>query len=172
MSQAHSIRTARPGFRPGGQRRDREESLESWKVSLETFPKICHNKTASCSAGRSHMERYRSGRNELDSKSCDPFIKTAYFHTETYRSGRNELDSKSSCPQGHVGSNPTVSAIKPLKTQCFQGLPLFLNQFSDMPKTQNGAHGARACGARPANEIFGIFLPWCPNGARHLKSGL
>lgn len=29
---------------------------------------------------------------------------------ETYRSGHNELDSKSSCPQGHVGSNPTVSA--------------------------------------------------------------
>ena len=56
------------------------------------------------------MERYRSGRKEFDSKSCDPFIKTAYFHTETYRSGRNELDSKSSCPQGHVGSNPTVSA--------------------------------------------------------------
>ena len=24
---------------------------------------------------------------------------------EMYRSGRNELDSKSSCPQGHVGSN-------------------------------------------------------------------
>ena len=29
---------------------------------------------------------------------------------ETYRSGHNELDSKSSCPPGHVGSNPTVSA--------------------------------------------------------------
>ena len=43
--------------------------------------------------------------------------------------------SKSSCPQGHVGSNPTVSAIKSLKTLGFQGLSLFLNQFSDMPKT-------------------------------------
>lgn len=32
---------------------------------------------------------------------------------ETYRSGRNELDSKSGCPQGHVGSNPTVSAKSP-----------------------------------------------------------
>ena len=31
---------------------------------------------------------------------------------EMYRSGRNELDSKSSCPQGHVGSNPTVSVVK------------------------------------------------------------
>ena len=31
---------------------------------------------------------------------------------ETYRSGHNELDSKSSCPQGHEGSNPSVSALK------------------------------------------------------------
>lgn len=30
---------------------------------------------------------------------------------EAYRSGHNELDSKSSCPQGHVGSNPTASAM-------------------------------------------------------------
>lgn len=31
---------------------------------------------------------------------------------ETYRSGHNEPDSKSGCPQGHVSSNLTVSAIK------------------------------------------------------------
>ena len=31
--------------------------------------------------------------------------------TEEYRSGCNELHSKCSCPQGHVGSNPTSSAI-------------------------------------------------------------
>ena len=37
---------------------------------------------------------------------------------ETYRSGRNELDSKSSCPKGHVGSNPTVSAIKAKQYRC------------------------------------------------------
>ena len=30
---------------------------------------------------------------------------------ETYRSGHNEPDSKSGCPQGHVSSNLTVSAI-------------------------------------------------------------
>ena len=29
---------------------------------------------------------------------------------EAYRSGCNELHSKCSCPQGHVGSNPTASA--------------------------------------------------------------
>ena len=34
---------------------------------------------------------------------------------EEYRSGHNELDSKSSCPRGHVGSNPTSSAKKPMK---------------------------------------------------------
>ena len=62
-----------------------------------------------------YMQTYRSGHNGADSKSCDPFIKTAYFYTEWYRSGRNELDSKSSCPQGHVGSNPTHSARKSLK---------------------------------------------------------
>ena len=48
------------------------------------------------------MQRYRSGHNGADSKSCDSFIKTAYFHTETYRSGRNELDSKSSCTRGNL----------------------------------------------------------------------
>ena len=40
---------------------------------------------------------------------------------ETYRSGCNELDSKSSCPQGHVGSNPTASATNPLSLNGFKG---------------------------------------------------
>ena len=31
-------------------------------------------------------------------------------NTERYRSGRNGGASKASCPQGHVGSNPTLSA--------------------------------------------------------------
>ena len=38
-----------------------------------------------------------------------PVLKIKYL--ETYRSGHNEHDWKSCCPQnGHVGSNPTVSA--------------------------------------------------------------
>ena len=41
---------------------------------------------------------------------------------EAYRSGRNELDSKSSCPQGHVGSNPTASAKNPAEIKCFSGV--------------------------------------------------
>ena len=38
---------------------------------------------------------------------------------ETYRSGHNENDSKSFCLHGHVGSNPTVSALFP-ETNCFR----------------------------------------------------
>ena len=33
-----------------------------------------------------------------------------FEYLEMYRSGHNELDSKSSCPQGHMGSNPIISA--------------------------------------------------------------
>ena len=36
---------------------------------------------------------------------------------ETYRSGHNGADSKSVCGQPHVGSNPTVSAIKPYSSR-------------------------------------------------------
>ncbi len=35
----------------------------------------------------------------------------AVLPAERYRSGRNGGASKASCPQGHVGSNPTLSAI-------------------------------------------------------------
>ena len=31
------------------------------------------------------------------------------MHTERYRSGHNEAVLKTVCPQGHVGSNPTLS---------------------------------------------------------------
>lgn len=40
-------------------------------------------------------------RRELYNKNC----------SETYRSGCNEPHSKCGCPQGHVGSNPTVSVF-------------------------------------------------------------
>ena len=45
----------------------------------------------------------------------------AHSQLQRYRSGRNELDSKSSCPQGHVGSNPTASATNPLSLNGFKG---------------------------------------------------
>lgn len=34
---------------------------------------------------------------------------------QSYRRGHNELDSKSSCPNRHVGSNPTDCAIVQIK---------------------------------------------------------
>ena len=50
-------------------------------------------------------------------KGLDMDGKFRYNHTcvklsvEKYRSGRNEPHSKCGCPKGHVGSNPTFSAI-------------------------------------------------------------
>ena len=35
---------------------------------------------------------------------------TAKYNSEWYRSGHNEAVLKTVCPQGHVGSNPTLSA--------------------------------------------------------------
>ena len=69
----------------------------------------------------SYTERYRSGHNGTDSKSCYLCLKLNNYTVETYRSGHNEPDSKSGSPQGLVGSNPTVSATKALKTLRFQG---------------------------------------------------
>lgn len=66
---------------------------------------------------------------------------------ERYRSGRNELDSKSSCPQGHVGSNPTRSATKALEMLGFQGFSSALLCLTLILTCQNGAHGALICGA-------------------------
>ena len=65
-------------------------------------------------------EAYRSGHNELDSKSCYLCLKLNNYTMETYRSGHNEPDSKSGSPQGLVGSNPTVSATKPWKHCVFK----------------------------------------------------
>ena len=61
---------------------------------------------------------------------------------EAYRSGRNELDSKSSCPQGHVGSNPTASATNPLSLNGFKGFLFLRVARSEGANLRNGAHGA------------------------------
>ena len=45
-------------------------------------------------------------------------------YTETYRSGHNENDSKSFCLHGHMGSNPTRSAIE--KSSNHAGFWIFL----------------------------------------------
>ena len=63
-----------------------------------------YNFTCSCLYGQGNLKPFArtisgSGRLQI-------------HQMEMYRSGHNELDSKSSCPQGHVGSNPTVSVIR------------------------------------------------------------
>ena len=73
-----------------------------------------------------NMETYRSGHNGHDSKSCCFLQKLNIFYTERYRSGHNGADSKSVCEQSHAGSNPALSANKPLKTLRFQGFSLCL----------------------------------------------
>ena len=51
-------------------------------------------------------------------------------HTERYRSGHNEAVLKTVCPQGRVGSNPTLSVIREKdlgvwrSTQVAEGAPL------------------------------------------------
>ena len=69
-------------------------------------------------------------------------LKVFYLHN-------SPNNSKSSCPQGHVGSNPTRSATNPLKTLDFQGV--FFCPVGDGldEKSENGAHGALICGAEP-----------------------
>ena len=57
-------------------------------------------------------------------------------------------DSKCSCPQGHVGSNPTASAIKALKTLCFRGFFFCSGSIYFGENNSNGALGAPLCGAQ------------------------
>ena len=61
---------------------------------------------------------------------------------EVYRSGHNELDSKSSCPQGHVGSNPTASATNPLNLNGFKGFLFLCVAQIEGAILRNGARGA------------------------------
>ena len=74
---------------------------------------------------------------------------------ETYRSGHNEPDSKSGSPQGLVGSNPTVSATKALKTLRFQGFSLAFCGALFCWVFWNGALGALICGA-PQRLLYAI----------------
>ena len=50
------------------------------------------------------------------------FLGKSFFFPQGWN---NDTDSKSGSPQGLVGSNPTASATKALKTLCFQGFFLF-----------------------------------------------
>ena len=74
---------------------------------------------------------------------CRPAdAKKAYTFMQRYRSGHNELDSKSSCPQGHVGSNPTRCATSE------QALYRLLRLFS------KGRARSRRCASFPHRNRF------------------
>ena len=59
-------------------------------------------------------------------------------HTEleSYRSGHNEAVLKTVCPRGHVGSNPTLSALK--KETC---IGVWLIQVFLRQDTRSGSFG-------------------------------
>ena len=95
--------------------------------------------------------------------------KSEYLYMEAYRSGCNELHSKCSCPQGHVGSNPTASAIKALKTLCFRGFFFCSGSIYFGENNSNGALGAPLCGARLilyhthyTRKMYTVVPQWCP----------
>ena len=50
-------------------------------------------------------------------------------YMEEYRSGHNEAVLKTVCPQGRVGSNPTLSAY----------IHFYLGNFGEVPKLAEGA---------------------------------
>ena len=111
--------------------------LVFWSVCsfpLANSGKMWHNREAEAvppGAANWNTQRYRSGHNGPDSKSCYLCLKLNNYTMETYRSGHNEPDSKSGSPQGLVGSNPTVSAINPAKHEVLPGLSYFLNIYNN-----------------------------------------
>lgn len=122
------------------------------------------------------MEQYRSGHNGLDSKSCYLCVKLNIIHTEAYRSGHNGTDSKSVVRQRTVGSNPTASAKKALKTKRFQGFALFIRGARFATFCQNGARGARICGALYrllyslySHKMYAVVPQWCPKPLKTYK---
>ena len=80
-----------------------------------------------------YTESYRSGHNGPHSKSCEILLKLHIYDTEEYRSGHNEPHSKCGCPQGHVGSNPTSSAIEKSSNHAGFWIFLFLRPFQKSP---------------------------------------
>ena len=95
--------------------------------------------------------------------------KTAATDHSRHESAKCEQDSKCSCPQGHVGSNPTASAIKALKTLCFQGFFFCSGSICFGENNSNGALGAPLCGARLiphhthyTRKMYTVVPQWCP----------
>ena len=60
-----------------------------------------------------------------------PLVADRVTNMERYRSGHNEAVLKTVCPQGRVGSNPTLSALEKEL--------LFEQNFGEVPKLAEGA---------------------------------
>lgn len=113
---------------PRGRRCNTRNFLKSWpfaplkkpvKSGVFSGSKIEYFVVLSVSSFQKFLEEIRNHiHGELSewskvqhSKSCYFLRKLNIYYTEAYRSGHNELHSKCSCPKGHVGSNPTLSAM-------------------------------------------------------------
>jgi hypothetical protein len=116
---ARSTPLAKPA-NPHGAGLPEQEAAGKFSETLTICSQFSKSSFSACAVKR-YRQRYRSGYNGPDSKSCYLCLKLNNYTVETYRSGHNEPDSKSGSPQGLVGSNPTVSATKALKTLRFQG---------------------------------------------------
>ena len=116
---ARSTPLAKPA-NPHGAGLPEQEAAGKFSETLTICSQFSKSSFSACAVKR-YRQRYRSGYNGPDSKSCYLCLKLNNYTMETYRSGHNEPDSKSGSPQGLVGSNPTVSATKALKTLRFQG---------------------------------------------------
>lgn len=95
--------------------------------------------------------------------------KAAVTDHSRHGNAKCEQDSKCSCPQGHVGSNPTASAIKALKTLCFRGFFFCSGSIYFGENNSNGALGAPLCGARLilyhthyTRKMYTVVPQWCP----------
>lgn len=111
------------------------------------------------------MKKRRSPSKIKELRRSETLTREHKIHGRTLPSN----DSKSSCPQGHVGSNPTASAIKALKTLCFRGFFFCSGSIYFGENNSNGALGAPLCGARLiphhtryTRKMYTVVPQWCP----------
>ena len=79
------------------------------------------------------------------------------MHTERYRSGHNEAVLKTVCPQGHVGSNPTLSAYDTSHNIELVISYVILNHLGEVPKWLKG-HPWKGCRSLVAARGFKSLL--------------
>ena len=71
--------------------------------------------------------------------SCADSDEQRKQNTERYRSGHNEAVLKTVCPQGHVGSNPTLS-VHYMRISCDNIIiKCYSSNYGEIPKLAEGA---------------------------------